>query len=103
MTQGQKVCGEQWEEVQYGCSMWYMKHGVESDTETPCSLNYHLRFYCQMETYWRKISTIMKGLEIVHKSEYKAPWIFNLENKTFIYLLICHYIYFQILGMFLGR
>lgn len=75
VTQGQKVCGERWEEPSVDGGIWHRKGGAESDTGASCSLNYHLGTNCQKETYWRKISTIMKKLEIAHESEHKTLWI----------------------------
>ena len=61
--------------VQRGRGIWYRKGGAESDTGTSWALYCHLTTNCQKETYWRKISTIMKKLEIAHESEHKALWI----------------------------
>ena len=87
--------------------MWHMaqERRAESDTGASCSLNYHLGTNCQKETYWRKISTIMKKLEIAHESEHKTLWItWKIKHlKIYWYKHEGHYIYFPMLEVTLGR
>lgn len=82
--QEQEVHGEQWEELRGGCSIWACV--TESDIGTSCSFCYHLSAFCQLKTYWRKESTLRKGLETAYGLDAKHSVYFTLENKTFIQL-----------------